>query len=195
MRLEATRKRALLDDLAIFVDSVTLIDRRIAWSVGRAAIGQRGTVDWIYWHTTAALGTIAAVSYDIHLARFVHGKPESRQADRVYELLADAVNEPADQHEYSRVVWHGGEADLYGMPESAQDQVGSITFSRPSGDERIFDLIFQVADAGEMVVLLPDGEACLTDPQQAQHLPDDVRAWPRHQIDSGSALAAVINSI
>jgi hypothetical protein len=134
------------------------------------------------------------VSYDVHLLRFVDGEPEPRRADRVHELLVGAADAPPDEHGYSRVSWEGGEADLYGMTKSPEDEVESMMFSRPAGDERIFDLIYQVASAGEMVVLLPDGAVCLTDPQHAAHLPEDVQGWPRHHIDSGQALAAVIRS-
>jgi hypothetical protein len=135
------------------------------------------------------------VSYDIHLLRFHDGEPAARRADRVHALLERAVGAPPDEHGHARVSWGGGEADLYGMTKSPEDQLESVTFSRPAGDERIFELIYQVASIGEMVVLLPDGVVCLTHPQHATHLPEDVQRWPRHQIDSGQALAAVIKSL
>jgi hypothetical protein len=81
------------------------------------------------------------------------------------------------------------------MTTSPEDEVESMMFSRPAGDEPILDLIYRVASAGEMVVLLPDAAVCLTDPRHAAHLPEDVHEWPRHHIDSGQALAAVIRSL
>jgi hypothetical protein len=144
------------------------------------------------WQAKRALAESPAVSYDIHLLRFVDGEPEPRRAGRVHELLERAADAPPDEHGYSRVSWKGGEADLYGMTESPEDAVESMMFSRPAGDDHIFDLIYQVACAGEMAVLLQDGVVCLADPRHKAHLPEDVQEWPRHHIDSGQALAAVI---
>lgn len=138
---------------------------------------------------------LRGVSYDIHLLRFVNGEPEPQPAGQVHELLSSATSAPPDEHGYARVTWRGGEADVYGMTRAPTDDVASLMFSRPAEDDAIFDLIFQVAAAGEMAVLLQEGEVCLVSARQAEHLPPDVAEWRRHLVDSGHALAAVLRSL
>ena len=138
---------------------------------------------------------LRGVSYDIHLLRFVNGEPEPQPAGQVHELLSSATSAPPDEHGYARVTWRGGEADVYGMTRAPTDDIASLMFSRPAEDDAIFDLIFQVAAAGEMAVLLQEGEVCLVSARQAEHLPPDVAEWPRHLVDSGHALAAVLRSL
>jgi hypothetical protein len=135
------------------------------------------------------------VGYDIHLLRFVDGEPKARVANRVHELLSRAAEAEPDQHGYARVSWEGGEADVYGVTRSANESTDSILFSRPAGSERIFDLIYAIARAGEMAVLLPDGAVCLVEPDHAEHLPAELKGRPRYAIDSGTALADVIRRL
>lgn len=135
------------------------------------------------------------MSYDIHLLRFIAGEPEACPAGRVHDLLREAAGRPPDEHRYARVSWRGGEADVYGVPRAADEPIDSVTFSRPAADDRIFDLIVEVARAGDMAILLPDGVACLVDAAHSDQLPVDVACWPQHLVRSGQELAAVIREL
>ena len=132
------------------------------------------------------------MSYDIHLLRFKAGEPSARPAGTVHELLSCAAETDPDEHGRARVRWHGGEADCYGVTRSPDEPLESLMFSRPAGDAAIFDLIYRVAVAGAMTILLQDGEVCLVDPNYAVDLPADAAAWPRHVVSSGEQLARVV---
>jgi hypothetical protein len=132
------------------------------------------------------------VGYDIHLLRFVDGEPQPRRAGRLHDLLSGAARSAPDEHGYARLSWRDGEADVYGVPASPDELIDGVMFSRPAESDRIFDLIYEVAHVGEMAVLLQEGEVCLVDPAQREHLPPDVQGWPRHIINSGQSLAAVV---
>lgn len=135
------------------------------------------------------------MSYDIRLLRFVDGGPQANPAGRVHDLLREAAARPPDEDGYARVVWQGGQADAYGVPRAPDEPVDSVMFSRPAEDDRIFDLIVEVARAGDMTILLPDGVACLVDGAHADQLPPDLAGWPRHLVRSGQDLARVIREL
>lgn len=132
------------------------------------------------------------MGYDIHLLRFVDGEPQPRRAGRLHVLLSGAARSAPDEHGYARLSWRDGEADVYGVPASPDELIDSVMFSRPAESDRIFDLIYEVARVGEMAVLLQEGEVCLVDPAHREHLPPGVQGWPRHIINSGQCLAAVV---
>lgn len=81
------------------------------------------------------------------------------------------------------------------MTRAPTDDIASLMFSRPAEGDAIFELIFQVAAAGDMAVLLQEGEVCLVSARQAEHLPPEVAERPRHLVDSGHALAAVLRCL
>lgn len=78
------------------------------------------------------------VGYDIHLIRFVSGAPQPQPAGRIDDLLRRASESPPDEHGFTRVSWCGGEADVYGVPRTADDPVDNVMFSRPAAGDGIF---------------------------------------------------------
>ena len=110
---------------------------------------------------------------------------------RVWELLREAWEEPPDVHDFSRVRRGAGEADLYAVQEG--DPIESLMFSRPAGGVEIFDLIVDVARAGDMVIYAPGIPPCLIAEEQRSQLPSDFDDFDDPVVvASGVELQAVI---
>lgn len=111
------------------------------------------------------------MSYEIFVQRFQTGEIDSVSARRVWKLLEEAWYKPPDEDSFVVVTRGKGSADVYGA--RAGEPIESLMFSRPSGAE-IFDLIVEVARAGDMVILAPDLPPCLVDKAQRAELPADL---------------------
>jgi len=112
------------------------------------------------------------LSYDIFVQGFQDGKAVSVTAPRVWELLEAAWEQPPDRLHHALVRRGDAEADLYAGP--AGQPIDSLMFSRLVGGAAIFDLIVDVAQAGNMVILPTDAPPCLVDEAQRGDLPADL---------------------
>lgn len=111
------------------------------------------------------------MGFDVFVQRFQNGEPAVVRDPRVWELLREAWEAPPDDHDYSRVRRGAGEADLYAVQDG--QPIDSLMFSRPAGGAEIFDLIVDVARAGDMVIYAPGIPTCLIAEEQRSHLPTD----------------------
>jgi hypothetical protein len=133
------------------------------------------------------------MGFDVFVARFQNGEPAVVTDPRVWELLREAWEEPPDVHDFSRVRRGAGKADLYAVQEG--DPIDSLMFSRPAGGAEIFDLIVDVARAGDMVIYAPGIPPCLIAEEQRSQLPTDFDDFDDPVVvASGAELQAVIES-
>jgi hypothetical protein len=112
------------------------------------------------------------MGFDVFVQRFQNGDPAVVTDPRVWELLREAWEAPPDHHHYSRVRRGAGEADIYAVPEG--EPIDGLMFSRPAGGADIFDLIVDVARAGDMVIYAPGIPPCLIADEQRSQLPADL---------------------
>lgn len=131
------------------------------------------------------------MGFDVFVARFQNGEPAVVTDPRVWELLHEAWEAPPDVHDFSRVRRGAGNADLYAVQEG--EPIDSLMFSRPAGGAEIFDLIVDVARAGDMVIYAPGIPTCLTAEKQGSDLPTDFDDFEDPVVvASGAELQAVI---
>jgi len=133
--------------------------------------------------------TTSAMSYDVHLQRFREQEPQLVRSPQVWALLERAWEAPPDDLGYSRVTWHGDEADLY--TEQPGDPIDGLMFSRAG--RRVYDLIYRLAVAGDFVIIPPDCGPFLVDERQQSHLPQELTA-DAVVVGSGEELARLIES-
>jgi hypothetical protein len=112
------------------------------------------------------------VSYDVHLVRFLDGDSVPVESPRVRELLLGASDSPPDEFEFCRVTWGGDEGDVYGL--APDGQIESLMFNHAG--PRIYDLMYEVASAGDMAILPPDLGPFLVSEEQRAHLPPELAA-------------------
>ncbi len=113
------------------------------------------------------------VSYDMFFQRFRDGDADSIRLDeqswgelRRATVLRDADNCPA------RLASNGATADIYGIPAEPGPLDGFMVNHMEPGAA---DLIMRIAVAGGATILLLDGPVLITDPDQADHLPESLR--------------------
>ena len=111
------------------------------------------------------------MGFDVFVQRFQNGEPAVVTDPRVWELLREAWEAPPDEHDRSLVRRGAGEADLYAVQEG--EPIDGLMFSRPAGGADIFDLIVDVARAGDMVIYAPGIPPCLIAEEQRSQLPTD----------------------
>ncbi len=131
------------------------------------------------------------MSYDIHMQRFGAGNAApAASPEKVWALLADAWEAPPDQFNYCRVRRGEGEADLYATQPG--EPIDSLMFSRAAGGSEIFDLIYDVAQAGDMVIIPPDVGPFVVHDDQRMHLPADFVQGEVTRVTSGAHLLRLI---
>jgi len=111
------------------------------------------------------------MGFDVFVQRFQNGEPAVVTDPRVWELLREAWEAPPDDLDFSRVRRGAGDADLYAVQEG--EPIDGLMFSRPAGGAEIFDLIVDVARAGDMVIYAPGIPPCLIAEGQRSQLPAD----------------------
>lgn len=113
------------------------------------------------------------MSYDLHLERFADGAAESTDFRPLWALVEPHVVAEEEEHEFVRIETEAGGAELYGLTSST-GQASSLMISRH--EEGTYDLIVELARAGGMAVLLPDGPVVITDESHRDDLPADLVA-------------------
>jgi hypothetical protein len=112
------------------------------------------------------------MGFDVFVERFQNGEPAVVTDPRVWDLLREAWEAPPDHHDYSRVRRGAGEADLYAV--QVGEPIDSLMFSRQAGGAEIFDLIVDVARAGDMVIYAPGFPPCVVSEEQRSQLPEEL---------------------
>jgi hypothetical protein len=112
------------------------------------------------------------MGFGVFVQRFQHGQPAVVTDPRVWGLMREAWEAPPDHHHYSRVRRGAGQADLYAA--QVGEPIISLMFSRPAGGAEIFDLIVDVARAGDMVIYAPGIPPCVVSEEQRSQLPEEL---------------------
>ena len=110
------------------------------------------------------------MSYDVLVQRFRQGEAAGVESADVWTLLEEAWYAPPDEFNYCRVRRDNDEGDLYAVPLG--DPIDSLMFSRAGW--AIYRLVFDVAVAGDMVIIPPDVGPFLVREEQREHLPADL---------------------
>jgi hypothetical protein len=128
------------------------------------------------------------VSYDVHLLRFRDGDVVPVESAQARELLVAASAAPPDEFEFCRVRWGDDEGDLYGL--APDEPIDGLMFNRAGPG--IYELIYEVAKAGDMAIVPPDLGPFLIREEQREHLPADLVAGAV-VIPSGADLVRAIS--
>ena len=123
------------------------------------------------------------MSFEIFLQDF-SDTPADRSRTVGQHLLAPLL----DTHGAS-VVTPDGSADVYGVDEVP---LHSLMFNQIDGD-LAWDVIFDVAVAGDWVVLPIGCPVCIIDDAQADSIPDELRELGHVLVHSGSELRAAMS--
>jgi hypothetical protein len=125
------------------------------------------------------------VSCDIYVRAFADGAVVDRDGLAVRRLLLKACGFRVEADGRLQVAG----AEVYGLPVAGRPFAG-LLFSRSS--VAAFDLIVAVAQAGGMVILPVGCAACIVAEGQRAHLPGDIAGDGVELVESGAALAAVV---
>jgi len=129
------------------------------------------------------------VSFDIYLQAFENGAAAERDGAPIRGLLLDHADGLAADHEFARVTYSAGKADVYGVPGDG-DACSALMFNHVEG--AAFDLIIQVAQLSDLVVMPIGCPVCVVSERQVEHLPAELRDEGIEVVRSGRDLAAVI---
>ena len=127
------------------------------------------------------------MSYDVVLQRFRDGEPEPVEEPQVWRLLEEAWQEPPDEFDFCRVRRGEDEGDLYAVQPRAP--VDSLMFNH--AEPRIYELMYDLAAAGGMAIILPDVGPFLVREEQRKHLPPELRRRAS-VVSSGAELVRAI---
>ncbi len=127
------------------------------------------------------------MSYDIVLQRFRNGESVAIDADPVWTLLEAAWDAPPDEFDHCRVRRGEDEGDLYSVQPG--DPFDALTFTH--AEPAIYDLMFEVAAAGELTIIPPDVGPFVLREEQREHLPPELREKAM-LVHSGSDLLRAI---
>jgi hypothetical protein len=110
------------------------------------------------------------VSYDVHLLRFRAGEAVPIESPQVWELLEQAWDAPPDEFEYCRVRRGADEGDVYGLKPGKALEGLMFNHAGPA----IYELMYEVAAAGDMAIVPPDAGPFLVRDDQRAHLPPEL---------------------
>jgi hypothetical protein len=127
------------------------------------------------------------LSYDVFLWRYRDGESVDVDEPEVWQILERAWLSPPDEFDHCRVRRDADEGDLYAVPVGAP--IDSLMFNHAG--EGIYDLMFDVAVAGDMTIIPIDAGPFIVRAEQREHLPEDVRD-KAIVVSSGAELAKAI---
>ena len=129
------------------------------------------------------------MSYDVFLTHFRDGEAEPIDSPDLWKVLEEAWDAPPDEVSFCRVTRGGDEGDLYAEPLGRPITTLMFNHSGPS----IYDLMYDAAVAGDMVILPLDAGPFLVREDQRKHLPADL-ARDAVVVQSGAELRRAIVS-
>jgi len=107
--------------------------------------------------------------YEIHLYHFEGGERVPGPFPGPWPLIEQVWDRPPDEYGFTWVRRGDTEGELW-LPHERDEPIDSMIFSRMGG-EGYFGLMYEIAEAGDMVILPQDGPFCLLREEQRQHLP------------------------
>ena len=110
------------------------------------------------------------MSYDVYLQRFRNGERAPVDDARVWKLLERAWEAPPDRFGFSRVRRGDDEGDLYAARPGRP--IDGLMFNHAA--QAIYDLMYEVAVAGDMTIIPPDAGPFVVRAEQVEHLPRDL---------------------
>lgn len=129
------------------------------------------------------------VSYDVFLQRFQGGEAATVDSPEVWALLEEAWEAAPDESGHCLVRRDDDEGDLYA--EQRGRPLESLMFNHAGPG--IYELMFEVAVAGDMVIMPPDAGPFLVREEQRSNLPRDL-AEGAVVVEDGTALARAIEA-
>jgi hypothetical protein len=129
------------------------------------------------------------VSYDVFLQRFQGGEAATVDSPEVWALLEAAWDVAPDEHGYCLVRRGEDEGDLYA--EQRGRPLESLMFNHAGPG--IYELMFELAVAGDMVIMPPDAGPFLVREEQRSALPRDL-AEEAVVVENGAALVRAIET-
>jgi hypothetical protein len=111
------------------------------------------------------------VSYDVFLWRYREGEAVNVDAAEVWQILERAWVSPPDESDHCRVRRDADEGDLYAVPVGAP--IDSLMFNHAG--EGIYNLMFDLAVAGDMTIIPIDAGPFIVRAEQREHLPLELR--------------------
>jgi hypothetical protein len=127
------------------------------------------------------------VSYDVHVLRFRDGEVVPVESSGARELLLGAAVSPPDESEFCRVTRGDDEGDVYGLPPDGP--IEGLMFNHAGSG--IYELMYEVAEVGDMAIVPPDLGPFLVNEEQRTQLPPDLAA-AAVVVESGSDLVRAI---
>jgi hypothetical protein len=112
------------------------------------------------------------MSYDVVLQRLRHGEAAAVESREVWTLLEQAWESPPDKFDYCLVRRGDDEGDLYAVQPGHPIDCLMFNHAGPA----IYDLMYDVAVAGDMVIIPPDAGPFLVREEQREHLPSEMAA-------------------
>lgn len=130
------------------------------------------------------------MSYGLYLQRFEHGESAAMDAMAFWALVTPWVVANAPEHGFAQLRMEDGcEADVY-VPGSEAKLTG-ISFTH-FATGAFLDLVAQLARPPGAVVILQEGIALLSTPQEQAHLPEQLQHMGRVVTLTGTAIQATI---
>lgn len=131
------------------------------------------------WHA-------APVSFDVFFQPFRNGEAGSGGGDRMRAVLRPHITREEPEQKFARVEIGTGSADVYLDDDS-------MLANRISGEEP-WDLLVQGARAAGWVILPVGCPTCITDEQQREHLPPELKEEEVVLVSSGAELLGAIRA-
>jgi hypothetical protein len=105
------------------------------------------------------------MSFDIFLQRFEAGEAADGDGTAILDVLEPMMRDRSGS--FARIVTGDGEAEVYGLDHPER----GLMLTHASGRE-VWDVIFDLARVGGMVVMPVGCPTCVVDPKLVRHIPE-----------------------
>ncbi|MFD9489330.1 hypothetical protein ACFWBX_36230 [Streptomyces sp. NPDC059991] len=131
------------------------------------------------------------MSYSLYLQRFEHGQSATMDAKAFWALVTPWVVANDPEHGFAQLrMEDGGEADVYVSGSEAKlTGIGFTHFATGA----FLNLVAQLAWSLGAVVILQEGIALLSTPEEQAHLPEQLQHLGRIVTLTGTAIQATID--